>query len=162
VNRLTRLIECKSFERRNIQAILLLSGSVIFLVLLGLGVYEMLTSITTVTIADGSVGLVVRANGPMAVFQFVMMPLLGPYPWNMQALSLFMHVGTQTSSGMQGQIAVLLYQSIGTRAAEWYASDGGYSLLLSLAIFASGFMILVSAIWPAKTHHRLDENVSNL
>jgi len=161
VNRLTHLIECKSFERRNLQALLLLSASVIFLVLLGLGVYEMLTSITTVTSVDGSVGLVVRANGPMTIFQFVMMPLLGPYPWSMQALSLFMHVGTQTSSGMQGQIAVLLYQSVGTRAAEWYTSDGGYSLLLSVANIASGVMILVSVILPAKTHHGLDENILN-
>jgi heat shock protein HtpX len=155
VNRISHLVEHENFETRNIQAVLLLFGSAIFLVLLGVGVYEMLTSITMVTLPDGSFGLVARANGPMTIFQFAMMPPLGSYPWNLQVFSVIMHrMGAQAASGMQGQIGVLLYQNVGTRAAEWYTSDGDYSLLLSFANIVLGVMILAGAIWPTKTNQQ--------
>jgi hypothetical protein len=155
VNRLSHLVEHENFETRDIQAVLLLSGSAVFFVILGLSVYEMLTSITMVALPDGSFGLVARTSGPMTIFQFVMMPPLGSYPWNLKAFSVLMHhMGAQAASGMQGQIGVLLYQSVGTRAAEWYISDGDYSLLLSFANIVLGVMILVAAIWPAKTNQQ--------
>jgi len=155
VNRISHLVEHENFETRDIQAVLLLSGSAVFLVILGLSVYEMLTSITMVALPDGSFGLVARASGLMTIFQFVIMPPLGSYPWNMQVFSALMHhMDAQAASGMQGQMGILLYQSVGTRAGQWYISDGDYSLLLSFANIVLGVMTLAGAIWPPKTNQQ--------
>ena len=155
VNRLSHLVDHENFETRNIQTVLLLSGSAVFLAIIGLSAYEMLTSITMVTLPDGSFGLFARASGPMTILQFAMMPPLGSYPWNLQVFSVLMHrMGAQAASGMQGQIGVLLYQNVGTRAAESYTSDGDYSLLLSFANIVLGVMILAGAIWPTKTNQQ--------
>jgi heat shock protein HtpX len=149
VNRLSHLIEREDIDQMNLQQILLLFASFTFLAIITLGAYQSSSSFNLVNFGNQNIVFAAPSGsgqtiaGQILTLSFIPFPL---QPFSMQPFS----IGIQEilSRANNGVVGVIAYQ--GSSVNAFYASDGIYSLLLSVANISLAIVILIGIFWPTR------------